>query len=91
VTARPPAAVLAIDGGNSKTEVVLAADDGTVIARGRGPAAVPERVGLAGSLHVIGELVAKAAHDCGLALEDAPIARHTAAYLAGVDLASEEA
>ena len=91
MTARPTAAVLAIDGGNSKTEVVLAADDGTVLARSRGPSAVPEAVGMARSLQVIGELVAKAAHDCGLALDDAPIAQHTAAYLAGVDLPSEEA
>jgi len=91
VTDRPTAAVLAIDGGNSKTEVVLAADDGTVLARSRGPAAVPERVGMAGSLRVIGDLVAKAAHDCGVALDHGPIAQHTAAYLAGVDLPSEEA
>jgi len=91
VTDLPAAAVLAIDGGNSKTDVALVAADGTVLARGRGPRAVPEVSGMTESLRIIGELVAKAAHDCGMTLEHGPIAQHTAAYLAGVDLPSEEA
>ena len=91
VTDRPTAAVLAIDGGNSKTDVALVAGDGTVLARSRGPRAVPEVSGMAETLRIIAELVTRAAHDCGITLDDAPIARHTAAYLAGVDLPSEEA
>jgi N-acetylglucosamine kinase-like BadF-type ATPase len=91
VTASPIAAVLAIDGGNSKTDVALVAGDGTVLARSRGPRALPEVSGMAGSLRIIGELVTKAAHDCGMTREHAPVAQHTAAYLAGVDIAAEAA
>jgi len=91
VTDRPAAAVLAIDGGNSKTDVALVAADGTVLARSRGPRAVPEVSGMAETLRIIGELVTRAAHDCGITLEHGLIAQHTAAYLAGVDLPSEEA
>jgi N-acetylglucosamine kinase-like BadF-type ATPase len=91
VTARPPAAVLAIDGGNSKTDVALVAPDGTVLARSRGPRAVPEVSGLTEAVRIIGELVTKAAHDAGLAPGQGLIAQHTAAYLAGVDLPAEAA
>ena len=34
---RDQAAVLAIDGGNSKTDIALVAADGTLLASGRGP------------------------------------------------------
>jgi N-acetylglucosamine kinase-like BadF-type ATPase len=91
VTGRSIAAVLAIDGGNSKTDVALVAADGTVLARSRGPRALPDISGMAGSLQIIGDLVAKAAHDCGMTIEDAPVAQHTAAYLAGVDIPAEAA
>ena len=57
VTDGPIAAVLAIDGGNSKTDVALVADDGTVLGRSRGPRALPDVSGMAGALHIIGELV----------------------------------
>ena len=91
VSDQPIAVVLAIDGGNSKTDVALVAGDGTVLARSRGPRALPEISGMAGSLGIIADLVAKAAHDCGMPLERAPIAQHTAAYLAGVDIPAEAA
>jgi N-acetylglucosamine kinase-like BadF-type ATPase len=62
-----------------------------VLARSRGPRAVPEAIGMTESLRIIGDLVTKAAHDCGMTLDDGPIAQHTAAYLAGVDLPAEAA
>jgi N-acetylglucosamine kinase-like BadF-type ATPase len=89
VTARPTAAVLAIDGGNSKTDVALVAADGTVLARSRGPRAVPEVSGMAEAVRIIAEIVRTAADSCGSAPEQGPIAQHTAAYLAGVDLPAE--
>jgi N-acetylglucosamine kinase-like BadF-type ATPase len=36
---RPPAAVLAVDGGNSKADLALVARDGTLMAAVRGPTA----------------------------------------------------
>jgi N-acetylglucosamine kinase-like BadF-type ATPase len=86
-----PAAVLAIDGGNSKTDVALVAADGTLLARTRGPAAPAPTVGMDECLRILGELTAKVAHDAGLSLDGGPIAQHTAAYLAGVDIPQEEA
>jgi N-acetylglucosamine kinase-like BadF-type ATPase len=83
------AAVLAIDGGNSKTDVALVAADGTVLARSRGPRALPDVSGMAGALQIIGELVSSATADCGLTLGQGLIAAHTAAYLAGVDIPAE--
>jgi N-acetylglucosamine kinase-like BadF-type ATPase len=46
---------------------------------------------MAGALEIIGELVGAAARECGLALAQGPIAAHTAAYLAGVDIPAEAA
>ncbi|PRY46321.1 N-acetylglucosamine kinase [Umezawaea tangerina] len=81
--------VLAIDGGNSKTAVLLVDADGQVLAQVRGPGASPQNVGLARSLEVFDGLVREAARQAGLS-PDEPIARHTAAYLAGADLPREE-
>ena len=39
-------AVLAIDGGNSKTDVALVADDGTLLASARGPGINAHDVGV---------------------------------------------
>jgi N-acetylglucosamine kinase-like BadF-type ATPase len=91
VTSAPIVAVLAIDGGNSKTDVALVAGDGTVLARSRGPRALPEVSGMAESVRIIGELVGAAADSCGMTRGQGPIAQHTAAYLAGVDLPAEVA
>jgi N-acetylglucosamine kinase-like BadF-type ATPase len=85
----PRAAVLAFDGGNSKTDVALVEADGTVLAHTRGPGVPAPTVGMAHSQRVLGELVEKVAHDAGIALLDQPIAQHTAAYLAGVDIPQE--
>ena len=40
--------VLAVDGGNSKTDVALVGDDGTVLAHARGPLSSPHHLGLDG-------------------------------------------
>jgi len=81
--------VLAIDGGNSKTAVLLVDAEGRVLARVRGPGASPQNVGLARSLEVFDGLVREAARQAGLSPDD-QVARHTAAYLAGADLPREE-
>jgi N-acetylglucosamine kinase-like BadF-type ATPase len=91
VSAVARAAVLAIDGGNSKTDVALVSAEGDLLARTRGRAALAPEIGIDASLRIIGELVERAAHDAGLVVGAGPLAPHTAAYLAGVDIAPEQA
>ncbi len=81
--------VLAIDGGNSKTAVLLVDADGKVLAQVRGPGAPPQTVGMKRGLDVFEALAREAAAKAGLS-PDEPIASHTAAYLAGADLPREE-
>ena len=52
------AAVLAIDGGNSKTDVALVGWDGTLLAAVRGPGASHEDYGIDGAMRRLGDLVA---------------------------------
>ena len=81
----PLPAVLAIDGGNSKTDVALIADDGTVLASLRGAGVSHEDFGLEEAMRRLGEIVEAVAGRPGL------VARHTSACLAGADLPEEEA
>ena len=82
-----PRTVLAVDGGNSKTDVALVREDGTVLATARGPAFLPQSAGAAAAVEVIGRTVRRAlAGDAATP----PYADHVAAYLAGADLPVEE-
>ena len=87
-------AVLAIDGGNSKTDVALVAHDGTLLASVRGAGINPQDVGAEQTALNLDALVRQAAAQAGL-LEPSPptdwIARHTVACLANADLPEEEA
>ena len=76
-------AVLAVDGGNSKTDIALVSTDGAVLARGRGPGFVPHTVGAAAAVDTLARIVAA----LGVAL---PPGTHTAACLAGADLPEDE-
>lgn len=78
--------VLAVDGGNSKTDVALVREDGTVLASGRGPAFLPQSAGVAAAVDVIGRTVRLALGGHA----PAPYADHVAAYVAGADLPVEE-
>ena len=92
--AAPPAAVLAIDGGNSKTDVALVADAGTLLASVRGPGASHEDFGLDEAMRRLGALVRLAADRAACPANGLPgalVARHTSACLAGADLPAEEA
>ncbi len=87
------AAVLAIDGGNSKTDLALVAADGTLLAGVRGRGASAQSLGLEESLRILGDLVAAAARGAGIAAGGtggALLAAHTCAFLAGADLPEEE-
>jgi N-acetylglucosamine kinase-like BadF-type ATPase len=85
-------AVLAIDGGNSKTDVALIGCDGSVLATARGGASNHQTVGRERALEVLTELVASVAASAGLpADQPGAVAQHTSACLAGADLPEEEA
>jgi N-acetylglucosamine kinase-like BadF-type ATPase len=75
--------ILAVDGGNSKTDVALVAPDGALIAHARGPLSSPHHVGLDGCLGVLEQLVG----DVGLDGNRADVAQ---VLLAGLDLPEEE-
>jgi N-acetylglucosamine kinase-like BadF-type ATPase len=85
----PLRTVLAVDGGNSKTDVALVREDGVVLASGRGPAFIPQSAGVAAAIDVIGE-TAQALRGDGLDRPAPPYADHVAAYVAGADLPIEE-
>jgi len=93
-----PAAVLAIDGGNSKTDLALVGWDGTLLAAVRGPGASHEDYGIDGAVRRLGDLVRALAAKAGLdggdsGCDSGPgiVARHLSACLAGADLPDEEA
>lgn len=83
-------AVLAIDGGNSKTDVALIAEDGTVLAALRGPGTSQEHLGVDGAMRATDPLIREVARMAGLPAREGPVALHTSACLAGADLPSEE-
>ncbi len=83
--------MLAIDGGNSKTDVALVADDGRVLASVRGPGVSHEDFGVEEAMRRLGEIVRTAAGQAGRAAGGGLVARHTSACLAGADLPEEEA
>ena len=85
-------AVLAIDGGNSKTDAVLVGTDGTLLASGRGPG-VPGVQHLERTLSVLAATADDAAAAAGLTARAGagqPVARHISACVANADLPEEE-
>jgi len=84
------AAVLAIDGGNSKTDMALVGWDGTLLAAVRGPGASHEDYGIDGALSRLGDLIRLVAERAGVAGAGL-VAPHISACLAGADLPEEEA
>ena len=81
-----PDTVLALDGGNSKTDVVLLTDRGEVIARARCGPFQPHIVGAAAAVASVGSAVEDVLRCTATGRAD-----HLAAYLAGVDLPEETA
>ncbi len=82
--------LLAVDGGNSKTDLALVREDGELLAIRRGPLSSPHHLGLEGSLAVLDRLLAEAAADAGLGGVTRPAAGLAALLLAGVDFPAEE-
>ena len=82
--------VLAIDGGNSKTDLALVGADGEVMALVRGPQSSPHHLGVDGCLSVLEKLLDQAVTEAGLPNGDGPVAEVGKLFLAGVDFPSEE-
>jgi N-acetylglucosamine kinase-like BadF-type ATPase len=58
--------VLAVDGGNSKTDVAIVAEDGRLLAAARGPTSSHQAVGLEPGIERLAGLVAEAVAGAGL-------------------------
>jgi N-acetylglucosamine kinase-like BadF-type ATPase len=83
--------VLAVDGGNFKTDLALARADGETLALVRGPQSSPHHLGIDGCVRVLEDLLASALHDAGMPNGHGPAADVAQLLLAGVDFPSEEA
>ncbi len=79
-----PVAILAVDGGNSKTDVALVAPDGRLLSALRGPTASHQRVGLHAGADRIAALVLEARALAGMPAS-APPAEVAVYALAGAD------
>jgi N-acetylglucosamine kinase-like BadF-type ATPase len=81
--------VLAVDGGNSKTDLALVRGDGELLALVRGPQSSPQHLGIEGSLDVLEALLARATKTAGLD-PTRPVADVGQLLLAGLDFAADE-
>ncbi|WP_409472075.1 N-acetylglucosamine kinase [Streptomyces sp. HC307] len=79
------AAVLAVDAGNSKTDVAVVAADGTVLAEARGGGFRPPAVGVESATDVLAEAVERACATAGVTS-----VTHVSACLANADFPVEE-
>jgi N-acetylglucosamine kinase-like BadF-type ATPase len=79
--------VLAVDGGNSKTDLALLGDDGALLALVRGGLSSPHHIGLDGCVETLRSLHADAAASAG---SDGAPADVGALLLAGLDFPVEE-
>ncbi len=80
--------VLAVDGGNSKTDLALVRADGSLLAHVRGPLSSPHHLGLPESIGLLQRLLDEALGAAGAnGQTDLTVAE---VFLAGVDFPSEE-
>ena len=82
-----PRTVIAVDGGNSKTDLALVTADGGVLALVRGSMSSPHHIGLEGCLSVLEELLEAAQQDARMNGDAADVAE---LLMAGVDFPAEE-
>ncbi|WP_405390809.1 ATPase [Streptomyces sp. NBC_01102] len=82
------ASVLAVDAGNSKTDVALIGEDGSVLATARGGGFQPPVVGVEAAVDVLADALGRALASSGVRMGDVG---HVSACLANADLPVEEA
>src|SRR3954452_4820424 len=85
-----PTAVLAVDGGNSKTDVAIVDVRGEVLAAVRGPGSSPHYLTVDGSLRVVDGLITQEGDDAGIRSNTRPNPEFGAWFMAGADLHAEE-
>ena len=78
---------VAVDGGNSKTDVVIGTGSGTVLATVRGPGSSPHHLGVPGAIALIDSLIVAARTRAGRPPAD--VLDRAEVYLAGADLPTE--
>ena len=79
--------VLAVDGGNSKTDLALLSEDGALLAHVRGGLSSPHHLGLDGAMALLQDLYDAALARAGLV---APVIEAGRFLLAGLDFPAEE-
>jgi N-acetylglucosamine kinase-like BadF-type ATPase len=83
-------AILAVDGGNSKTDVALVDAGGGVLGAARGPGTSHHHLGVPAAMDALEALVTAACHDAGLPPGDRPLATTGVWCLAGVDFPADD-
>ena len=78
---------VAIDGGNSKTHVLIGDTDGRVRGFVRGPGSSPHLLGVPGSIALLDSLVGRALTEAGL--RPGTVLDRAEVYMAGADLPLE--
>jgi N-acetylglucosamine kinase-like BadF-type ATPase len=87
---RRRAAILAVDGGGSKTDVALVTAKGDVLGAARGPTCSHELVGLGGVIGALRPTVEAALGEAGIASANGPVADVGAFTLSGADMPSDD-
>jgi len=82
------AVVIAVDGGNSKTDLALVRGDGMLLAHARGPLSSPHHLGLDEAVALLQRLLDEAIAEAGL--EERPPYAVAEVFLAGVDFPAVE-
>ncbi|KDQ67297.1 N-acetylglucosamine kinase [Streptomyces halstedii] len=82
------ASVLAVDAGNSKTDVALIGEDGSVLSTARGGGFQPPVVGVEAAVDVLASAIGRALAGAGRPVDTV---EHVSACLANADLPVEEA
>ena len=84
-----PGLILAVDGGNSKTDVALATAGGEILGQAQSGPFTPQTTGVPHAIDTVAKAVGEIRAGLGLP-EGAPLARHLSAFVAGADLPQEE-
>jgi N-acetylglucosamine kinase-like BadF-type ATPase len=87
---RYPGLVLAVDGGNSKTDIALATADGEVLAHAQSGPFIPQTIGVDPAIDTVAKAIGEIRTRLGLP-DGEPLAQHLSAFVAGADLPQEEA
>ena len=83
--------VLAVDGGNSKTDCALLDAGGGLLSVVRGGGSSPHELGVEGCVELLGSLLERAVADAGLGAPGRPLAAVAHILVAGADFPEERA